>query len=217
MRVLGCSAYVFLHEDQRQNSMSPHAELMTFIGFTDGIKGWKFMKSNNKIFYATKAVFDENTFLHCPNGSRASIPGIETGLLPFDEQNIPPEEENGDSNDDTNRPPPPVERDTLWKPSNPRPYEPTATGTGPSLNLNPSLPPYTMPLPESRPSSTLSDMYVGDDKKPFSYDDPFYASYGYPKMEPSPPVSPPRQGRQLGWNEWVTEFNSQTPAQQARL
>src|SRR5271168_552906 len=101
MRVLGCSAYVFLHEDQRQNSMSPHAELMTFIGFTDGIKGWKFMKSNNKIFYATKAVFNENTFLHCPNGSRASIPGIETGLLPFDEQNIPPEEENGDSNDHT--------------------------------------------------------------------------------------------------------------------
>ena len=36
---MGYAAYVFLHEDQRQNKMSPHAELMTFIGFTDGMKG----------------------------------------------------------------------------------------------------------------------------------------------------------------------------------
>jgi hypothetical protein len=61
--------------------MSPHAELTTFISFTDGIKEWKFMKSNNKIFHATKVVFNENIFLHCPNGLCVSIPAIETELL----------------------------------------------------------------------------------------------------------------------------------------
>ena len=60
-------------------------------------------------------------------------------------------------------------------------------------------------------------MYVGDDKGSFPYDDPFYAPYGYPKTEPSPPVTPPLQEQQLGWNQWVTEFNNQTPARQAQL
>ena len=62
MHTLGCAAYVFLHEDQCHDALSPHAELMTFIGYADGVKGWKFMRSTNVIFYATKAVFDESTF-----------------------------------------------------------------------------------------------------------------------------------------------------------
>ena len=41
--ILGSGAYVFLHEDVRQDVLLPHAELMTFIGFTGGVKGWKFM------------------------------------------------------------------------------------------------------------------------------------------------------------------------------
>ena len=88
---MGCAAYVFSHKDQRQNEMSPQAELMMFIGFTDGMKGWKFMRSTNAIFHATQAVFDESTFLHCP-GSWASIPAIETGVLNIDKTNIPLEE-----------------------------------------------------------------------------------------------------------------------------
>jgi hypothetical protein len=51
---------------------------MTFIGFTDGIKGWKCMRNTNTIFLATKAVFDENTFPRCPDDSRANIPAIES-------------------------------------------------------------------------------------------------------------------------------------------
>ena len=91
LHVMGCAAYVFLHEDQHQNKMSPHAKLMIFIGFTDGMKGWKFMRSTNAIFHATQVVFDESTFLHCP-GSWASILAIETGVLNIDESNIPLEE-----------------------------------------------------------------------------------------------------------------------------
>src|SRR5271168_5267923 len=127
MRTMGCSAYVFLHEDQRQNVMSPHAELMTFIAFTDGVKGWKFMRSNNKIFYATKAVFNESTFLHCPEGSCASIPAIETGVLPLDEQNILPEDDEPPA--EPPRPPPPVEKDSLWKPPNPKSYKRNGNGS----------------------------------------------------------------------------------------
>ena len=43
LQILGCGAYVFLHEDVQQDILSLHAELMTFIGFTSGVKGWKFM------------------------------------------------------------------------------------------------------------------------------------------------------------------------------
>ena len=62
LRILGCGAYVFLHEDVWQDVLSLHAELMTFIGFTGGVKGWKFMQNTNTIFHATKAVFDENMY-----------------------------------------------------------------------------------------------------------------------------------------------------------
>ena len=79
MHTLGCAAYVFLHKDQHHDALSPHAELMTFIGYADGIKGWKFIRNTNVIFHATKVVFDESTFLHCPGGSCVSIPAIEMG------------------------------------------------------------------------------------------------------------------------------------------
>ena len=62
LRILGCGAYVFLHEDIQQDALSLRAELMTFIGFMSSMKGWKFMRNTNTIFYATKAVFDENMY-----------------------------------------------------------------------------------------------------------------------------------------------------------
>ena len=52
------------------------------------------MRNTNIIFYATKAVFNESTFLHCPGGSHASIPAIETGLLPVNKGNIPLEDDD---------------------------------------------------------------------------------------------------------------------------
>ena len=55
--VFGCGAYVFLPE---VNKLVPKSELMTFIGFTDGIKGYLFMRSpNNVVFTTIKALFDE--------------------------------------------------------------------------------------------------------------------------------------------------------------
>ena len=86
---------------------------MTFIGFTSGVKGWKFMRNTNTIFHATKAVFNENMYPRCPDGSRVNIPAIETSVLPPPDSyldrdnNIPPED--GDQ-----PPPPPVEIDLIW-------------------------------------------------------------------------------------------------------
>ena len=114
LRILGCGAYVFLHEDVQHDVLSPHAELMTFIGFTSGVKGWKFMQNTNTIFHATKAVFNENMYPRCPDGSHVNIPAIETGVLPPPDSyldrdnNIPPED------GDQPPPPPPAEIDLIW-------------------------------------------------------------------------------------------------------
>src|SRR6267154_3974877 len=43
-RVFGCGAYVYLPEDVRANKLSPHSELMIFIGY-DGAS-YKFIRHN---------------------------------------------------------------------------------------------------------------------------------------------------------------------------
>jgi len=41
--VLGCGAYVFLPEEVRANKLAPKLELMTYIRYETGIKGWRFV------------------------------------------------------------------------------------------------------------------------------------------------------------------------------
>ena len=135
---MGYAAYVFLHEDQCQNKMSPHAELMTFIGFTDGMKGWKFIRSTNTIFHAMQAVFDESTFLHC-SGSWASIPAIEIGVLDIDEENIPSEDV------ESQQAPPAVEANPIWLHGGGYPYIPD--NIMPGDQLPPGDPPVSPPSP----------------------------------------------------------------------
>ena len=68
LRVFGCGAYVFLPEDICTNNLSPRSELMTFIGLSEGTKGYIFMRSpNNIIFTAIQALFDETSFSKCLN------------------------------------------------------------------------------------------------------------------------------------------------------
>jgi hypothetical protein len=56
-RVFECRAYVFLPEEVRQNKLAPKSELMTFIGYADGVKGYLFMRLTNYVFTAVKASF----------------------------------------------------------------------------------------------------------------------------------------------------------------
>ena len=72
---------------------------MTFIGLSEGTKGYIFMRSpNNIIFTAIQALFDEMLFLKCPN---MHCPGYTpVGLTPGDlqgEHNGPLDNENGNS------------------------------------------------------------------------------------------------------------------------
>jgi len=43
LHVFGCGAYVFLPKEVRANKIAPRSELMIYIGYETGIKGWKFM------------------------------------------------------------------------------------------------------------------------------------------------------------------------------
>ena len=91
LRVFGCGAYVFIPEDVRVNKLAPRAEVMTFLGYTPGIKGFKFMrKPNNIIFHSATALFDEYMFPHCPD---FKSPGhTRIGCEYPSEDNIPPED-----------------------------------------------------------------------------------------------------------------------------
>jgi len=57
---------------------------MSFIGYTNGTKGFKFMrKPNNIIFQAVTALFDEKIFLFCPDMQ-------SPGYTPIQESNDKP-------------------------------------------------------------------------------------------------------------------------------
>jgi predicted GNAT family acetyltransferase len=98
LRVLGCGAYVFIPEDVRVNKLAPRAELMTFIGYTNGTKGFKFVrKPNNNIFQAVVATFDEYLFPLCPDFRSQGHTRVGANH-PNTEDNIP--SEDGFSDDD---------------------------------------------------------------------------------------------------------------------
>ena len=62
MRVFGCGAYVYILPTRRQNKLSPKLELMVFLGETEGMKGYRFIRNGNVIFHAAQALFDEELY-----------------------------------------------------------------------------------------------------------------------------------------------------------
>jgi hypothetical protein len=44
LRVFGCGAYVHLPAEVRKDKISPRSELMIFLGYPDGVKGYLFMR-----------------------------------------------------------------------------------------------------------------------------------------------------------------------------
>jgi len=97
-RVFGCGAYVYLPEDVRANKLAPKSELMVFLGYPEGIKGYLFMRlHNNSLFVGATALFDETFMPKCPTADRR-------GFTPISEQPI-------DDNGPTEAPPIPEEAD----------------------------------------------------------------------------------------------------------
>ena len=65
--VFRCGVYVFLLEEVCTNKLNPKSELMTFIGYPTGTKGYLFMRSPNNVLYtAVQALFDETLYPKCP-------------------------------------------------------------------------------------------------------------------------------------------------------
>ena len=86
--VFRCGAYVFFLEEVCINKLNPKLELMTFLGYPQGTKGWMFMRGpNNVIFTVTQALFDETLFLKCPDmhclviGMKLCYMGIQNFIL----------------------------------------------------------------------------------------------------------------------------------------
>jgi hypothetical protein len=84
IRVFGCAAYVRIPDAVRKNKLSSKAELMIFIGYTDGMKGYKFMHLSNTIFMSANALFDEELF---PKSKTRALPKYTTLGKPSDSNN----------------------------------------------------------------------------------------------------------------------------------
>jgi len=87
LRVFGCGAYVFLPEEVRANKLAPRSELMTYIGYETGIKGWRFVQPSGAIFTGATATFDETLFPRCPGAKTPAR--TDLGETPDPEGHIP--------------------------------------------------------------------------------------------------------------------------------
>ncbi len=74
LKVFGCGAYMHIPKETCAYGPAPKSELMAYLGHTEGIKVFKFMRlSNNTLYHSTIMLFDETLFPKC------SIPGKKRG------------------------------------------------------------------------------------------------------------------------------------------
>jgi hypothetical protein len=144
LRVFGCGAYVFLPEEVCHNKLNPKSELMTFIGYPQGVKGYLFMRSpNNVLFTAVQALFDKTLYPKCPDmhcleyTPAPDQPDGEQG-----EYNIPPDDDEFGGNGGG-------------------PLPPYGPARGPRLQLPPWQPPQSgypllSPSPPNHPTPPIS-------------------------------------------------------------
>ena len=155
--VFGCGTYVFLPEEVCVNKLNPKSELMTFLSYPQGTKGYLFMRgANNVLFTAVQALFDETLFPKCPDMCRPRY----TPVAPVNAQgeyNIPLEDnENGDDGGAPFGPAPPGRHVPYQAP----PPQPLPKTQGKGQNPNPPVLPEPTP-PGSTPSESSSDkIYV---------------------------------------------------------
>ena len=96
-RVFGCKAYVHVQKDNRHGKLDEKAIDMTFVGYEEGSKGYKFWNpQTRKIIVSRDVIFDESVFpAQDKNTGRRATPRDN----PFP---IPPSEDdpsNGESDD----------------------------------------------------------------------------------------------------------------------
>jgi len=139
LRVFGCGAYVLIPPERRINKLAPKSQYMTYLGFVDGIKGFLFMNSENRLVTGATALFDEKDFPCCKPGTqfRGDVPLWDENIEP----NIPLEDDDQDDKDFTiphnsrSQPPPeePSDSDDFYEetPSNHRGLSTPKAGENP--------------------------------------------------------------------------------------
>jgi len=85
--VFSCGAYMFLPKEVRANKLAPRSELMTYIGYETGVKGWHFMRPSGAIFTGATVTFDETLFPCCPGAK--TLARTDLGETPDTEGHIP--------------------------------------------------------------------------------------------------------------------------------
>jgi len=54
-----------------KNKLAPKSELMIHLGEAEGQKGWRFMRTTNRLFYTANVLFDELLFPKCKDKTTA--------------------------------------------------------------------------------------------------------------------------------------------------
>jgi len=109
---------VYLPEDVRQNKLAPKAELMVFLGFPAGTKGFLFMRlHNNSLFTGATATFDEAMFPKCPKQNKNEVTPLGDKIPTDNEEPHIPLEDDGDDDfpPHTRRSPSPDNQDLASK------------------------------------------------------------------------------------------------------
>jgi len=105
-RTFACAAYVYCPKETCPNKQAPRSEAMIFIGYTQGMNAYRFMRThNNSIATSSNAIFDERWFPCCST----SKPTVDVNNNDF-EEDFEPSGSTPDDNvedDDPEFPPPP--------------------------------------------------------------------------------------------------------------
>jgi len=112
LRVFGCGAYVHIPSEVRKDKLSPRGELMIFLGYPDGVKGYLFMRlPNNGLFKGTTAIFDEEMMPKCSKVIKRRFTPIGDKKPSKEDPPIPMEADDEDDFLPHRRSPSPVQRD----------------------------------------------------------------------------------------------------------
>ena len=106
LRVFGCGAYVHIPENWCENKLAPKSELMVYIGHTEGVKAYTFMRTSRNIVYTgVTALFDETLFPKCSAPKKHGFTCLQE---PVDQHGTPPQPTPSvDEDEDVQHPPPP--------------------------------------------------------------------------------------------------------------
>jgi len=146
LRVFGCGAYVHIPKETRVNSLAPKSELMVYLGHTEGIKAYTFIRTTkNTVYTSTTALFDETLFPKCDTSrvrgtTRIRSPPVDQPPFDATEDTTP-----GDFDD-----PLPSTKERSVPKLDEAPAVPPAVPDEPAHEAAPSPPPEPVPVPLRR-------------------------------------------------------------------